>query len=318
MPTSDYTRLNKHVTQIGQTLLTSQLESNLKTYLDWGLLGVGSFSNVSIPTSGAYGGTFDKLRLVNDPSYTLGQVWEGPRKDWVWETGINYSTQPNSLTGIYVGGSFYGTGDATYGHHYNYPLGRVIFDSAIAQTSNVQLNYSYRNVQTYIADQAPWWDQLQYDSLRVDDSTIYDIGSGNWQILSNHRVQLPAVVIEAVPRRTFQPYEMGTVGNFVYQDVLFHILSESRWWRNQLIDVISLEKDRTIWLYDNNEVANVTGYPLDYRGMRSSTALMYPDLVNSYKFKMARYYNMLVTEMTSPTSRFHRGAVRATFEVVMS
>tara|TARA_Y100001973_G_C5204790_1_gene340630 strand:+ start:2017 stop:2973 length:957 start_codon:yes stop_codon:yes gene_type:complete len=318
MSNSDYTRLNKHVTQIGKTLLTSQLESNLKTYLDWGLLGVGAFSNVSIPTSGAYGGTFDKLRLVNDPSYTLGQVWEGPRKDWVWETGIYYDTQPNNLTGINVDGIFYGTGDATYGHHYNYPLGRVVFNSAIPQTSNVQLKYSYRNVQTYIADQAPWWDQLQYDSLRVDDPSIYDIGSGNWQILSNHRVQLPAVVVEAVPRRTFQPYEMGTVGNFVYQDVLFHILSESRWWRNQLIDVISLEKDRTIWLYDNNEVANVTGYPLDHRGMRNSSALMYPDLVNSYNFKMARYYNMAVTEMSSPNSRFHRGTVRATFEIVMS
>ena len=318
MAVSDYTRLNKHVTQIGKTLLTSQIESNLKTYLDWGLLGVGGFSNVSIPTSGAYGGTFDKLRLVDDPSYTLGQVWEGPRKDWVWETGVNYDTQPVDLSGVFVGGTLYGTGDATYGHHYNYPLGRVVFDSAIAENSVVQINYAYRNVQTYIADQAPWWDEIQYDSLRVDDPTIYDVGSGNWQILSNHRVQLPAIVVEAVPRRTFRPYEMGTVGNFVYQDVLFHILSESRWWRNQLIDVISLEKDRTIWLYDNNEVANVTGYPLDFRGMRVDDALMYPTLVDSYRFKMARFYNMTVTEMSSPNSRFHRGTVRATFEVVMS
>ena len=318
MANTDYTRLNKHVTQIGKTLLTSQLESNLKTYLDWGLLGVGSFSNVSIPTSGAYGGTFDKLRLVDEPSYTLGQVWEGPRKDWVWETGIYYDTQPNVLTGVYVNGTFYGTGDATYGHHYNYPLGRVVFDSAVSENSTVQIDYAYRNVQVYIADQAPWWDELQYDSFRVDDPTLYDVGSGNWQILSNNRVQLPAVVIEAVPRRTFQPYEMGTVGNWVYQDVLFHILSESRWWRNQLIDTISLEKDRTIWLYDNNSVASATGYPLDHRGMRNSSAIMYPDLVESYRYKMARYYNMVVTEMSSPNSRFHRGTVRATFEVVMA
>lgn len=315
---SSYTRLNKHVSQIGLTLLTSQMESNLKTYLDWGLLGVGGFSNVSIPTSGAYGGTFDKLRLVNDPSYELGQVWEGPRKDWVWETGIEYDTQPNDLSGVYVNGTLYGTGDATYGHYYNYPLGRVVFDNAISEDSTVQINYAYRNVQVYIADQAPWWDELQYDSYRVDDSTLYDVGSGNWQILANHRVQLPAVVIEAVPRRTFQPYEMGTVGNWVYQDVLFHILSESRWWRNQLIDTISLEKDRTIWLYDNNAIADVTGYPLDYRGMRNSSAIMYPTLVDDYRFKMARYYNMVVTEMSSPTSRFHRGTVRATFEVVMA
>lgn len=313
-----YKRLNKFVSQIGETLLTSQLESNIKSYLDWGLLEVGGFSNVSVPTSGAFGGTFDKLRLVDDPSYVQGQVWEGARKDWVWESGIEYDTQPNGLSGVYVNNVFYGTGDATYGHHYNYPLGRVVFGSAIPVTSNVQMEYSYRNVQVYIADQAPWWDQVQYDSYRVDDSTLYDVGSGNWQILSNNRVQLPSVIVEATSRRNFKPYEMGTVGNYVYTDVLFHILAESRWWRNQLVDVISLEKDRTIWLYDNNEVANITGYPLDHRGMVVSNPIMYPTLVDSYRFKMARFFNMAVTEMESPTSRMHRATVRATFEIVMA
>jgi len=311
-------RLNKHVTNIGTSLLTSQIETNLKSYLDWGLLGVGSFSNVNIPTSGAFGGTFDKLRLVDDPSYIDGQVWESPRKDWVWETGVYYDTQPTNISGVNVNGIFYGTGDATYGHHYNYPLGRVVFDSAIPVNSNVQLEYSYRNVQTYIADQAPWWDEIQYGSYRVDDPTLYDVGSGNWQILSNHRVQLPAVVLEATSRRSFKPYELGTVSNFVYTDVLFHILSESRWWRNQLVDIISLEKDRSIWLYDNNQVASATGYPLDHRGMKVSSPLMYPYLVDNYRYKMARFFNMAVTEMESPNSRLHRATVRATFEIVMA
>ncbi|MHA2083039.1 MAG: hypothetical protein ACXABD_04735 [Candidatus Thorarchaeota archaeon] len=317
MALNSYTRLNKHVTQIGETLLTSQLESNLKTYLDWGLLEVGSFFNVSPPDSGAYGGTYDRLRLVDDPSYTLGQVWEAARKDWVWETGLSYSSQPTQITGVIVNGTSYGTGDATYGHYYNYPLGRVIFNNAQLDTSVVQLEYSYRNVQTYIADQAPWWDEIQYDSFRVDDPTLMDVGSGNWQILSNHRVQLPAVVVEAVPRRRFRPYEQGNVSSYVYQDVLFHILAESRWWRNQLIDIISLEKDRTIWMYDNNLVSSGDLYPLDYRGMVVSNPIMYPDLVNSYRFKRARFYDMVVTEMES-SSRLHRGTVRATFEIVMA
>ena len=318
MAVPDYQRLNKHVSQIGKTLLTSQIESNMKTYLDWGLLEVGGFSNVGLSTAGAFGGTFDQLRLVDDPSYTQGQVWEAARKDWVWESGMAYDPKPNALSGVYVNNVFYGTGDATYGHHYNYPLGRVVFDSAIPITSNVQLEYSYRNVQVYIADQAPWWDQIQYDSYRVDDSTLYDVGSGNWQILANNRVQLPSVIVEATSRRNFRPYEMGTVGNYVYQDVLFHVLAESRWWRNQLVDVISLEKDRTIWLYDNNQVADITGYPLDHRGMLVSNPIMYPTLVDSYRFKMARFFGMAVTEMESPTSRMHRATVRATFEIVMA
>ena len=234
----------QHVSQVGDTLLNCELESNLKSYLDWGMLGIGGWFNVNIPTSGAWGGTFDQLRVVDDPSYTLGQVWESARKDWVWETGVAYTGgSPIDISGVYVNSTLKGTGDATYGHHYNYPLGRVVFDTAIPTTSTIQLEYSYRNVQTYIADQAPWWDELQYNSMRVDDTTFSQISSGNWSILANHRVQMPAVVIEVVPRRTFQPYELGSSANFVTQDVLFHIVAESRWWRNQLVDIISIQKD---------------------------------------------------------------------------
>tara|TARA_R110002020_G_scaffold201645_3_gene404388 strand:+ start:775 stop:1728 length:954 start_codon:yes stop_codon:yes gene_type:complete len=317
MPNSDYTKLNAQVSQIGDTLLMSQLETNLKTYLDWGLIGIGSFSNVSIPTSGAYGGTYDRLRLVNDPSYTLGQVWETPRKDWVWETGTEYTTQPTDVSGVYINGSLYTTGHADYGHHYNYPLGRVIFDSAINTSSRVQVNYAYRNVQTYVADQAPWWQEIQYNSYRVENF----IGSGEDRILANHRVQLPAVVIEAVPQRTFRPYELGTLGQLVYQDVNFHIIAESRWWRNQLLDIISFEKDKVIWLYDNNKIADVTGYPLDFRGMTVRNPIMYSTLVgdkSNFRFKRAKYHNMVVTDMTAPTSRLYQGIARATFEVIMA
>lgn len=315
MGTRDYTAFN-NVDNVGEVLLMSQLESNLKTYFDWSFLGIGAFGNVNIPTSGAYGGTYDRMRAVDDPSYTDGQVWETARKDWVWETGVERGTgeQPIDISGVYIAGTLYTTGDATFGHHYNYPLGRVVFDTAIAQTSTVQIEHSYRNVQMYVADQAPWWDELQYNSHRVDDSTFHDIGSGNWQILGNSRVQMPAIVVEAVPRRQFKPYQQGSVGQYVYQDVYFHVLAESRWWRNQLLDIVSLQKDRTIWLYDNNTIP----YSLDHRGMRSTDPTTYPDLVESYRWKMARFYNMVVTEMNSYSSRLHQGTVRATFEIVIA
>jgi len=312
---SDYTKFN-NVTQIGQSLLMSQLESNLKTYLDWAFLAVGGFSNAETPASGAYGGTFDRLRPVQDLNYTNGQVWEGPRKDWVWETGVEYTSQPTNISGVYIGGTLYGTGDATYGHHYNYPLGRVVFDSAISTNSTVQLEHSYRNVQVYIADQAPWWDELQYDSFRVDDSTLLNAGSGNWQILGNHRVQMPAVVVEAVPRRTFKPYEMGNVGQYVYQDVLFHILAESRWFRNNLVDTLSLQPDRTLWMFDVNTATGL--YPLDFRGMRVTNPTMYPDLLTIHPYKKVRYYNTVVSEMATRSSRLYEGTVRVTFEIVVT
>tara|TARA_R100000008_G_scaffold86762_1_gene81445 strand:- start:6628 stop:7596 length:969 start_codon:yes stop_codon:yes gene_type:complete len=311
----------QHVSQVGNTLLNSELESNLKSFLDWGFLGIGGWFNVEVPTSGAWGGTYDRMRVVNDPAYTLGQVWETPRKDWVWETGVPYTGgSPIQISGVYVNSTLKGTGDATYGHHYNYPLGRVVFDSAIPTTSTVQIEHSYRNVQVYIADQAPWWDELQYNSMRVDDSTFDQVSSGNWAILSNHRVQMPAVVIETVPKRTFQPYELGSSNNFVTQDVLFHIVAESRWWRNQLVDMISIQKDKTLMLYDSDKLADSGAFPLDYRGSVVNSGNNYSGIVNTtaYQYTTARIINMAVTEMDSYNSRLYEGTVRASFELIFA
>ena len=310
---------------IGESYLINQMESSLKTYLDWGLLSIGGWTNIETPTPGAFGGTFDTLRAVSDPAYTDGQVWESARKDWVWETGMDYSgvlsngdptgVEPIQITGVSVGGTTYGTGDATYGHHYNYPLGRVVFDSAVSTKSSVKIEYSYRNVQTYIADQATWWDEIQQNSLRVDDSTFDEIGSGNWGILSNHRVQLPSIVVEAVPRRTFTPFELGAASQFVYQDVLFHIIADTRWWRNNLVDVVSFQKDTTIMMYDNNTVAQSGAYPLDFRGMLVDGSKTYPCLADDYPYKSMRFFNCIVTEMNTINSRLYQGTVRATFEL---
>jgi len=196
----------------------------------------------------------------------------------------------------------------------------VVFDSAIPTTSDVQIEYSYRNVQTYIADQAPWWDELQYNSMRVDDSTFSQTSSGNWGILANHRVQMPAVVIEVVPRRTYQPYELGSSNSLITQDVLFHIIAESRWWRNQLVDIISLQKDKTLMLYDSDKLADANAFPLDFRGMVVNTTNNYSGIVNNtdYQYTTARITNMSIVEMESYNSRLYEGTVRASFEVILT
>ena len=84
----DLNRKFVKVDHVGENLLVNQMESTLKTYLDWGLLSIGGWTNIESPTSGAFGGNFATLRAVSDPAYTDGQVWESARKDWVWETGM--------------------------------------------------------------------------------------------------------------------------------------------------------------------------------------------------------------------------------------
>ena len=319
MACEHYTKFNK-VSHIGNTLLSSEIENNMKWFLDWAFLGIGGWSNVTMPTSGAFGGTFDTLRLVNDPSYSNGQVWEGARKDWVWETGSSYEGyDPIQISGVYVNGVLKGTGDATYAHHYNYPLGRVVFDNPISTTDTVKVEYSYRNVQVYVADEAPWWDELQYNSLRVDDTYYSSTGSGSWGILANHRVQMPAIVLETVPRRRFKPYQLGDTSQIVQQDIVFHIVGENRWWRNQLVDILSYQIDSQLWLFKTDTLIGSGAYPLDYRGMKVSSPLNYNDVVNTpqYRYLLAKMTNMSITEMESYDARLHEGTVRATLEVVL-
>ena len=319
----------QHVSQVGNTLLNSELESNLKSFLDWGFLGIGGWFNVEVPTSGAWGGTYDRMRVVNDPAYTLGQVWETPRKDLVWETGVSYPSglgtiQPIQISGVFVDGTtaanFYGPGDSTYGHYIDYPLGRIVFDSAIDTTSTVYMNHSYRWVQVYLADKAPWWQELQYRSFRVDSTHVSQTGSGDWSIGGQHRVQLPAVVIEAVPRRHSEGYELGSANLRTYQDVLFHVVAESKWQRNQLVDIFSMQQDKSIYLFNTNKVAEEGVYPLDYRGMLASgNPLMYPNLVatSGYRWKECRFGHTTLSEVESPHPGLHEGIVRTTFEVIV-
>jgi hypothetical protein len=313
-----YTTFNG-VSQYGETLLSSELEVNLKSFLDWGFLCIGAWTNVEIPTSGAWGGVFHKARLVDDPAYTLGTVWETPRQDWIYETGLCCYTggTPISISGVYVNGTFYGTGDAVYGHHYNYPLGRIVFDSPRLTTDTITLEYSYRNIQVFRADEAPWWQELQYNSTRVDDPSMYMQSSGNWAIIGNHRVQMPAVVLEVVPRRRFKGYELGNNSLIVYQDMLFHILAQTRWERNQLIDIISFQNDKTIWLYNSDSIATAEVGPLDYRGMLVPNSLMYPAFVNlPYRWKRCTFTNTVISEVESYNPMFHEGIVRTTFELI--
>jgi hypothetical protein len=327
----DYTSL-KGVTHVGDSKMLTILENNLKSFLDWGLLGIGAWFDVDIPTSGVYGGTFHKLRLVDDPSYTAGQVWEAPRKDLVWESGVSYPggtgvNDPIQISGVYIGGTqsehFKAFENTEYPHHVNYPLGRVVFDSdvvgsgSVTTTTDVYMDYSYRWVQTYIAGNAPWWQELQYGSFRVDSEHATQTGSGDWSIGAQHRVQLPAIVIEAVPRRTSKGYELGSAKLRVSQDVLFHVLAETKWERDQIVDILTLQNQKTIYLFNVNTLSESNDYPLDDRGMKVNNS-NYPDFVSESGYRYSRVYfkDSVLSQVQSPNPALKEATVRTTFEIV--
>ena len=92
---------------------------------------------------------------------------------------------------------------------------------------------------------------------------------------------MPAIAVEVVPQRTFKGYQLGG-GQWVYTDVLFHCIAEDEVTRNQLVDIVSLQNDKNIHLFDSNKINGSGDFPLDYRGVPVPSALRYPDLINAH------------------------------------
>ena len=69
----------KGFSTLGDATLTNHIRENFIQFFDYGLLEKTNFENVTIPSTGVYGGSDHVLRPVDDPRYTYGQVWEGFR-----------------------------------------------------------------------------------------------------------------------------------------------------------------------------------------------------------------------------------------------
>jgi hypothetical protein len=315
----NYLKLNG-TWNIGDNDLSDQLEINLKYWLDWTLLRIGAWYNAEIPASGAFGGEQSTLRKVNNGAYAEGKLWEGFRKDWVYETGVQWTGDetPIEISGVWVDGVYYEPDDADYGHYVDYPNGRVVFTgSDIPET--VEANYSYRHVQVYRADEAEWWRELQYKSFRVDNPHFNQLDEGSWNTDPEQRIQLPAIVIEAVPRASTRPYELGNSTLTIEKDVLFHVIAEDRRHRNGLCDKLLYQTDKCIYLFDSNSVAQNEDYPINGLGQLVGDK-MYPDLVDEvandgYRWKKCRFTKGVSADAQTLNPYLHIGTVRLTCEV---
>ena len=166
----------KGISNISEDLLLNILEANFKMYLDWSFLNIGGWFDVNLADETIYGvNQHSRLVSVSDPSYTDGQVWQGIRKDWVWENNFSYnSTSPISISTVSVDG----TPVAQSGNFIvNYPLGRVVFNSPVSTNSAVDAEYSYRFVQTHRSAESPWFNILQQGSFQTSNADITRVGN---------------------------------------------------------------------------------------------------------------------------------------------
>ena len=313
--------------------VSNQLEYNLRDFIDYGILSAGGFVNVKRNRNNIHGNSPDRLYPVQDPNYKNGQIWQTMRKNWVYETGIgggytftgslasNDGSLPAYITGIKVNDTttINTSTTGTYDHSLDYLNGRVIFDSAISMTTKLNLDYSYKWVQVYTYSDAEWWQEIQY---ATDENAKHHKSKdkGDFFVDPKNRVQLPAVVIEIIPRSSSTPYRLGDHSMVLDQDILIHVVADNYFDRNNICDMIRLQEDRIIKLYDINTVSKSGVYPYKMDGTLNPTRIQYDDLVNNdtYYYNNCRLKNMVVSTVESVNPDLFESTIRTTAEIIIT
>jgi len=310
------------VDNIGSTMLINELENNYKSFLDWGFLNIGGFTNVNRPTQNISSFNLHVLKATTDNNHLKNRVWQAPRKDWVYESGISFSgTSPINISGVYVNNTFYPapTGSGTITYTINYPEGKVIFNSMISSNSVVEVEYSYRNIQVYKMEEFPYWREIQYRSL--ENKTGLSLSDkGDFAINSENRVQLPAVIIEPVARSDSKPFRLGDKSLIIEQDLLLHILSDNPKDKNNIVDIIRLQEDRNMWLYNTNNVIKSGLYPLNYNGSKNLTGQNYYNIINNdnLRWLKSRITDINISEINFVNIRMYGSVVRVSNEIIFT
>lgn len=264
-----------------ETDLTTTIESNLISFFDWNLLDKGALVNVNIPTSGAYGGDFSRLRPSADPRYTTGTVWEGARGNWIWESGFSI-IEPIRISGIFVNNVFQSTG-----YQIDYINGRVILSSAITNSSVVRVAHSYKEIKVESADNNEIIKKIQGKSRRIDNSNFM-VSSGNFNLLPENRVQLPCIGISVYNNKS-KGYELGG-GHVIDHRIKIHILAEDSYTCKKIRDMITNQQDKSVYIY-NLDLMIPSGFPLNIDGTLTSNPKVYPELIKHSGEGGYRYTN---------------------------
>lgn len=299
-------------------------------FFRWGFLGIGAYQNITQnpAVSGVFGGDRFQLTLDNDPNYTDGQVWRGYKKDWVWESGVNFSPAPIVASGVYFNEVFYETSSTTgaFSHYIDFPRGRVVFDTAVATTGVVKANFSIRSVQVTQADEVGI-QEIVHQSHRIERSDfLAATGGGNWSRSLEHLYQLPLLAVEFVDT-TFTGYELGG-GQLASADLLFYVFADNPDDRNQIIDVIKYQSEKVIWLANRGLIKSSTDYPggqvsLDFRGSPVDNFLTYPSIVfpsadGGFQWRQCRFGSIDLESSDNLNNELYRAILRVNTEVILN
>lgn len=317
----------KGFNSIHDDIFNNNVQDSLIEYLDWALLDKGNYFNVTKGELSPNGQDMSKLRMSSNDAYVSGQVWEGFRANWVWQSGVSgvdmeapivgTNIEKPGISGVYIDDQFEPTsGVGQYSHYVDYFNGRVVFDNALPTGTTVQAEYSYKYINVVYANNVPWLREIQ-TKTQQPISSFYKQSTGAWDIPPESRLQLPAIAIEVVPTRKFKGYQLGG-GQWVYTDILAHCIAEDEMTRNKLVDIISFQNDKIVYNIDSNALNSNDAYPLDQNGSPNPSALLYPEILKKYVKNEFRIMNTTVEGMDMLSPDLFGGIVRFTTEGIIS
>lgn len=296
-----------NVSSFSDYSLIAQVEENLKMYLDYSFLNIGGFVNVSSGNT-IYGINNAKATVSEANGYAIGKVWETYRKDWIYESGISFNNStPLNISGIYINNIFLPspTGSGNYAYTLDYPNGQIIFKNPVPTGSKISINYSYRKCQVYKSSTSNWWAEFR--------NSIYS------DLPNEYILQTPSIVIEPTNNSSLIPYQLGDRSFFVDQDILLYIFSDSAVERNNIIDMIRLQKEKNIYMYDINKVIKDGVYPITYTGQINNNGQNYISLLNNpaYSYRKLFIKNVNLMGMETYSKKLFWCILRLTTQTIL-
>ena len=265
------------VSNFGDDTVSDIVSANIVDFIDWGLLDIGAYVNVTNGVTDGMGVDYTNMKMIDIEDQPTGTVWQTQRMNWVWESGMAVNT-PISVSGVTVDGTFHASDSTgTYEHYYNYPLGCVVFSSAVPKTSTVSINHSYKVVKVEECNSEEMFSRLQEGTIGNTTNFNSD-GKDDYSIHGVNRTQIPWIGVEMVSRRSNGGVEIGNTLEYNGLSVLFHILAPDNQTVKRLSDIIKNQHRQRIYIYDTNLVTAADDTPLDYRGMVTDSAKTFPEL----------------------------------------
>lgn len=290
----------KGIKSVHDATISNEILDSLVEFFDWGLLQKGNYFNVNLGEEDRKGVDLSKLILSDSKAFTTGRAWDGLKSNWVWQSGIAFSPSPIIATGIYLNDVFYALNNNTKPYYIDYFNGRVVFDTAIATTSKVQVEHSYKWIGVDYAN--------SFDGIRA-------IQSDSQSLSTEMTIRLPIIAIEVVNRNKMTGYELGG-GQIVETMVLFHCIARDEPTKNRMVDIISYQNEKSIFTFDSVRLAQNREFPLDYRGFPKPGALNFRDLVIKYPRYKLRFFNVKTSNMEMKGNSLFGATVKLDVELV--